>query len=542
MSPRTERQRPSAAPEAPDAEPAREEATTEGQPSFFQETWNQLGAVKLAITLLVLWAAFSVIGTLVPQEWKYSSVDISTKQFGTFWGPLIAKLRFYNVYQSLWYRALLILLSLNIFVCTVDRTRTALRRVRRPRVRTSVPAVMGMRASAQSNAKASSAELVETMRASLRKRGYSVAREPHERGVDILGRRGAVKVLGPMIVHISILLVFIGAIVGRSGLMGNYKDFARIPVGGVHHEQRSDQYVELTAFDVPFRLEADGHSFGMTMPLDYTSDVTVYDPVPAGMGDRDVWLYRPVSIHSMESDIVEPAETEQAPAIPNMTAERVGLRERRKASIRVNHPLVSKKVGLYQQTWGLVTDVVATDASGKETKTTWMLEAGVSPLRSAFGTATMADGKQIGFSLDIAQGGDNAATPTDNRVPMGPSLILVTMDGSKQHGSPIEMDEWLTPSHPVKYGDITFSIGEVTAYTGLDFKKDPGVWLVMVGFSVGALGLILGFYVPHRQVRVKITELKEGGSRVVIGADAGRDNVEEARKVVEGLRSDAGLK
>ena len=79
------------------------------------------------------------------------------------------------------------------------------------------------------------------------------------------------------------------------------------------------------------------------------------------------------------------------------------------------------------------------------------------------------------------------------------------------------------------------------SYTGLDVKRDPGVHVVMAGFVIGAFGLVLGFYVPHRRVRVKVTELKRGGSRVLAGADLGQDRQARAAALLDGLVEELSL-
>ena len=85
-------------------------------------------SVKLAIFLLIIITAASMLGTLIPQQ-------RSSAEYAAHYGQLsslLIKLEFTKLYQSLWFRSLLVLFSLNILVCTLTRLSPKLRRAFRP--------------------------------------------------------------------------------------------------------------------------------------------------------------------------------------------------------------------------------------------------------------------------------------------------------------------------------------------------------------------------------------------------------------------------
>lgn len=73
-----------------------------------------LGSMNLAITLLVVVAVASVIGTVLQQNQPYSNYVI---KFGPFWFEVFNQLGLYDVYGSVWFIAILAFLILSTSVC-----------------------------------------------------------------------------------------------------------------------------------------------------------------------------------------------------------------------------------------------------------------------------------------------------------------------------------------------------------------------------------------------------------------------------------------
>ena len=96
-------------------------------------------------------------------------------------------------------------------------------------------------------------------------------------------------------------------------------------------------------------------------------------------------------------------------------------------------------------------------------------------------------------------------TPTGQRfhvVEMFPDLHVL-------HGRPIENYEpneplamienigWLVKGKPLKWGKYTLKLLGAVEYTGLQVKKDPGVWVVYLGFLLLTVGVGMVLYVKH---------------------------------------------
>ena len=80
--------------------------------------WHFFASVKLALVTLFLIAVTSIIGTLVPQK---ESLEWYTARYGPEIAQLFAVLDIPDMYSSWWFLALLLLLCLNLVICSIDR-------------------------------------------------------------------------------------------------------------------------------------------------------------------------------------------------------------------------------------------------------------------------------------------------------------------------------------------------------------------------------------------------------------------------------------
>ena len=80
--------------------------------------WDFFSSVKLTIVLLLSLAATSIVGTLIPQNEDPAAYF---KAFGQYLFQLFNILDLFDMYHSWWFQLLLILLTINIIVCSIDR-------------------------------------------------------------------------------------------------------------------------------------------------------------------------------------------------------------------------------------------------------------------------------------------------------------------------------------------------------------------------------------------------------------------------------------
>lgn len=75
-------------------------------------------SVKLAVVVLLMLAATSVIGTLIPQN---APTEAYIDTYGVFVSRLLSVFDLFNMYHSGWFQFLIALLAINIVVCTIRR-------------------------------------------------------------------------------------------------------------------------------------------------------------------------------------------------------------------------------------------------------------------------------------------------------------------------------------------------------------------------------------------------------------------------------------
>ena len=93
--------------------------------------WDFFATIKLTIVLLLSLAATSIIGTLIPQN---EDPQAYFQTFGSILYRFFSLLDLFDMYHSWWFQLLIVMLTTNVIVCSIDRM-SANRRilfVRRP--------------------------------------------------------------------------------------------------------------------------------------------------------------------------------------------------------------------------------------------------------------------------------------------------------------------------------------------------------------------------------------------------------------------------
>jgi cytochrome c biogenesis protein len=67
-------------------------------------------------------------------------------------------------------------------------------------------------------------------------------------------------------------------------------------------------------------------------------------------------------------------------------------------------------------------------------------------------------------------------------------------------------------------------------FTGLQVRKDPGVWIVYLGCTTISIGLFIAFFMSHRKLWVSVVEEKNN-TRIVVGATANKNRAALEKKI-----------
>ncbi len=108
------------------------EAPRLGPKGWVRWIWRQVTSMRVALILLLLLALAAIPGSVLPQ-WPQNAGD--TRGFITanpFWGPLLDRLGFLDVFGSAWFTAIYLLLFASLIGCIIPRCLVYWRELREP--------------------------------------------------------------------------------------------------------------------------------------------------------------------------------------------------------------------------------------------------------------------------------------------------------------------------------------------------------------------------------------------------------------------------
>ncbi|WP_327354222.1 cytochrome c biogenesis protein ResB [Streptomyces sp. NBC_01304] len=172
--------------------------------------WRQLTSMRVALILLFLLSLGSIPGSLVPQ----TSVDeIKVRDFKAAHEtltPIYEKLQLFDVYSSVWFSAIYILLFVSLIGCIVPRTwqfvgQLRSRPPRAPGRLTRLPAYATWRTEAEPE------QVREAALAMLKKRRFRA----DATGNAVAAEKGYLREAGNLLFHIALIVILVAFAVGQ---------------------------------------------------------------------------------------------------------------------------------------------------------------------------------------------------------------------------------------------------------------------------------------------------------------------------------------
>jgi cytochrome c biogenesis protein len=167
---------------------------------FLDKAWDFFASVKVAWILIILIALASIAGTLIEQESLYNDWRppelYYPERYGAIWGPLFMKLGLTHAYSSLWYVTLVVLLVINLIICSFQRLVPLHKMLVKPQVWKLPHFIHRQEVVIEQEGTLAEAE------AKLKKRGFKVLRE----GECLYADRGRISRYGPYIIHIGLII------------------------------------------------------------------------------------------------------------------------------------------------------------------------------------------------------------------------------------------------------------------------------------------------------------------------------------------------
>ncbi len=197
--------------------------------------------------------------------------------------------------------------------------------------------------------------------------------------------------------------------------------------------------------------------------------------------------------------------------------------------IEVNKPLKYKGVTVYQSSYGQLDNfnngVAILDAKGPGgASETMRLKIGESIKMPGTGATV----KLVDFNPALAF--DESGRPYAYAHMMNNPAVEVQINSGDTKAY-----KWILKRYPQ-----TWSLGDGSIlklkefwgvqYTGLQVRRDPGVWIVYLGCLMLGLGLFVAFFMSHRRIWVRIVNEK-GGAKAIIAASANKNRYAFERQI-----------
>jgi len=419
--------------------------------------WDFFCSLKLTIVTLILLAATSIIGTIVQQG---RSPQEYLQEYSQSTYKLFEALGFFDMYHSWWFLSLLGIFSVNLIACSIKRFPRVWKTVREPVLVADATLYRTLSNMEEVVVKAPVDEVRGQLAAYVGKHFAAPVVTEQDGLVHLYAQKGAWARFGVYVTHASILIIFIGAIVGS---LWGYKAYVNI-VEGTETTQVFPRGAS-EPIDLGFAVRCDAFSVsyyeGTGRPREFKSLLTV---LKDGQPVSEALTRRPVI---------------------------------------VNDPLSFEGITFYQSSDGPAGDPtfnfrVKTRATGE------VVELNV----------------RQGQRVALPGGGFfRVADFTEQYQNFGAAARLEVMPASGATRSFIVLKAF--PEFDVQRGgDYNFTLVDYQQrfYTGLQVAKDPGVWVVWLGCAMMVLGSLVAFFLSHRRLWITIrpvgdkTGIQFGGS------------------------------
>lgn len=437
-----------------------------GGATALRDFFSSLG---LTLFLLITLALTSVIGTVVQQNLAPAEYR---ERYGAGTIKLFNALGLFDMYHSWWFLLLLLLLTANLVACSARRLPHAWRQARRPPLVLDDPLERSLALKREFPTTAEPQLMAARAAACL---GAAFAR-PTSTATDgafhLFAQKTPYGRLGAYLVHLGIIVIFGGAIIGS---FFGYKAYVTIDEGAstTTAVTRAGQPVQLG-----FAVRCDDFSvsfYDTGAPREFKSLLTVLEngrPVPG---------------------------YERVPVI-------------------VNSPLTYKGITFYQSSYG--------QADGGVYRFTVRERNGGAPV-----ALTLRQGESVrlpdGGSMHLLEATDEVSRFIPNV--SGPAARIEVHPLRGASSAFIVFANH--PGFDEQRGDrliFTYGGADAKMFTGLQVAKDPGVWIVWSGCLLLVAGCYLAFFVSHRRIWVRIA-----AGRVVVAGAASKNQPAFERRFAE---------
>ena len=430
-----------------------------------------LSSLKLTITLLIIIAVASILGTIIPQQYEGGE---SFRHLGPGLVKAFNSLQLFDMYHSVWFIILMGLLSLNLIVCSLNRFPTSWKLFSnipspdRSKPFENLPPDRVLLIEKNRN------EVIDSVENLLTRKYKRIRRKDTASTTFFYGEKGAYSNFGVYVIHLSILIIIAGAIIGS--LLG-FNAFVNIAEGESTSTVHLGRQKGIKKLD--FTVRCDKFSiayYDNGMPKEYRSNLSF-------LKNNNVILQGP---------------------------------------LLVNHPITFNGIRFYQASYGSIPGGQAniTVKKGNDEETTIKIK------------------QKDSFFLKEKDAKVNILRIEENLMSMGPAVLIsiqapesnmrfwVFKNIEKIRDSIPGLFKKVPKFNPGLFKPYYFKLNRIESkhYTGLQLSHDPGVSIVAIGSFFIIIGFFITFFSSHKRLWVRVDE-KEGKSRISVAATSNKDPV-----------------
>ena len=438
-----------------------------------ERIWELAASLRPTIPVLILVALSCVLGTFANPD-NSSLNDIAAAlahQHDTFmsflWhSGIYSFFELNDLFHSWWFLLLLVLLSLNLTACTIDRLPRIYTIALKPNRRLDEKVLRGLRHKLSLPLQGEPAQEAARIAAAFKVRGFEPQVEKAEDGTTYLfAERGRYSRFGVYVVHTALLCILGGGIAGR--LWG--------------YEGTINVFQDNGTFDFVFLKTGDGAQYKHKLP----STVRVTDFRHETFKDG--------TDKSFESDLAVIGE---------------GGKVLHTQTISVGHPMAWNGWTYYQASYQAAQDRSVAKVVVTDKQTGARAPFKVRP-DDKFGLSQAVQFRILDYQPDFTG--------------LGPALHVQRV-GDALHGG--TSDFWVFQSKPDfdrtnrddRYA-LEFQGIQPMYFTGLQIARDPGAKVVFAGCFLMFFGLFVAFYTSHRRLWARI-----GPSEVMVAGSAHKNH------------------
>lgn len=443
------------------------------QTDFIDAIWGVFISLRMVVILLLVLSVLSIVGTVIeqnkpPQEY-YHLFRPETVE-------LLGKLGLLDMYHSWWFTSCLALLALNIIACTMERYPFIMKGMKRSTPLLDEKVEAGMKDPAKIRYSLP-LETVEKRITAIAGKAFSapIVTET-ESGRHFFYEKGRYTRLSFFLTHLSILIIFAGAITGSLfGFKGyvNINEGEKISAVQVRHGQNKDLgfSIQCNSFNVDY--------YDSGAPKDYRSDLSV---IKDG------------------KEVV-------------------------RKTIRVNDPLSYEGITFYQSSFGSIPEAVTFEIRGKDGASLGTVVAPVGKQVDIPGSRTKMEVADYREHFHMQDGSEAGTAIGVNIYPPG--------------GAPEGIWIFESHPEMNRHGEYSFGVKGVklNKYTGLQVNKDPGVWMVWTGSLLLVAGIMMAFFMSHKKFWIRLEKDKKGRVEVTAGGTTNKNKLAFAAETARLIQS-----